>query len=467
MAAALTYHSVFSLLPTIVLVLITQQTFLEADDRAALKSKLVDILIEPITSDMEPDETESVSLEVSAETAKDLSDAELRQLEFQQYRMVMEKEATAVLEHLESVSLGGIGFFGLLLFIYGTTGLLTTIESTFDEVLCAHKVRPAFRRIPVYYAILTLGPVVLLAGQWAQNKMIEAISTGSWAAWLGGPLIVMSPILSVWALLYAMFVLMPTTRVNLRAAAIGSLISALFWVAAIELFQLYVSRAAITSLYGALALLPLSLFWLFITWQLILLGVEFTYAVQMLSETGRMPDKQDKVVTPTTLSPGWTLEIAVRVAAAFQRGSVISLGEIQRSTGLPRLVTRTLLNALSNAGIIHEIDGRRGYGLARPADSISLDELLEIHRITEQKQTLVRIDAPTLYTQFNNAGRDGFGTKTLGDLVSALAEPSPRKIPELVAPLLQRSGSDNSLISISGANDEPGIQHEAPNTVSD
>ena len=105
--------------------------------------------------------------------------------------------------------------------------------------------------------------------------------------------------------------------------------------------------------------------------------------------------------------------------------------------------------------------------MARPADGISLDELLEIHRITEQKQTLVRIDEPMLYTQFHNAGRDGFGKKTLGDLVSAMAEPSPRNIPELVAPLLQRSDNDNSLIAISGANDQPGSQHEPPTVASD
>ena len=416
MAAALTYHTVFSLLPTIVLVLLTQQVFLEPDDRAAIKERLVEILLEPITEEPVDTDTLDAQSDVLARPDLPLTVDEKRRAEFMQYRKVMEKEVSAVLERLESVSFGGIGFFGLLLFLYGTTGLLTTIESTFDEVLCAHRSRPAYRRIPVYYAILTLGPLVLLAGQWAQGQVLALLGRG-WIAWLIGPLVLLSPILSVWLLLYAMFVFMPTTRINMRAAALGSFVSAIFWVAGIELFELYISRAAITSLYGALALFPISLFFIFITWQLILLGMEFTYAVQVLVETGRLPEEPSRVVTPSVLSPGWTLEIAARVGSAFQRGGVVSIGRLQRSTGLPRAVTRSILNALLDAGIIHEVVQRQGYGLATPAEAISIDRLLALHQVRTQRDTLVRIDNPELHELFHSLGRDGLEQQTLATLI--------------------------------------------------
>ena len=432
MAAALTYHTVFSLLPTIVLVLITQQTFLEPDDRAAIKARLVDILLEPITSEyVETRGEQAIAID---DSGSGLTEDQRRRLEFKQYRLVMEKEVTAVLERLESVSFGGIGFFGLLLFLYGTTGLLTTIESTFDEVFCAHRVRPAYRRIPVYYAILTLGPLVMLAGQWAQNRLLELIG-GGWTAWLAGPLLLLSPVLSVWLLLYAMFVFMPTTRVSPRAAALGSFISALFWVAGIELFELYISRAAITSLYGALALFPLSLFFLFITWQLLLLGMEVTYSVQVLSETGRLPKELSRVVTPSVLSPGWTLEIAARIGAAFKEGQVVSIGRLQRSTGLPRAVTQSILDGLCQADIIHEVDERLGYGLARPAESITVDDLLEIHRVRMQRDTLVRIDSPELHQRFRDGGRAELGHRSLGHLIEALEA----HVPPSAEPQAQRA----------------------------
>ena len=170
----------------------------------------------------------------------------------------------------------------------------------------------------------------------------------------------------------------------------------------------------------------------------------------MLSETGRLPDAMGSSVTPTTISPGWTLEIAARVAAAFQSGRVISLGQIQRSTGLSRVVTRTLLNALVDAGIVHEIDGRRGYGLARPAHGIPIDDLLNIHKITEQRQTLVRVDAPDLYRRFHATGKDGFRDKSLEDLVNILSEPKSADIPEIIAPIVQRRAVNQARLVLAG-----------------
>ena len=65
--------------------------------------------------------------------------------------------------------------------------------------------------------------------------------------------------LATWLVLWLMYMLLPNTRVSVRMSAVGSFVAALLWVIALQLFTVYVQRAAITTLYGALALLPLFL----------------------------------------------------------------------------------------------------------------------------------------------------------------------------------------------------------------
>ncbi|MFT5430531.1 MAG: membrane protein, partial [Myxococcota bacterium] len=343
-----------------------------------------------------------------------------RQQEFDDMRVAIEREITDILDQLESVSFGSIGVFGFLVFLFGTTGLLTTIQTTFDSIFGRVGVRPAYKRIPLYYSILTLGPVVLIGGQWVQDAVIRWIGDGGWTAWLAGPLVVLSPVLTAWLLLYVMFVALPSTPVKSWAAAIGSFISAACWVLGMELFGLYVSKTAVSSLYGALALLPLSLLWIFIIWQLLLLGMQFTVALQALAATGRLPRPLAEIIEPEELSAGWTLEYAARIAAAFESGETITSGQLQRHTGLPNQISETILEALTDAGIVRCVDSDGSYTMARPSNEVTVTQLVALHRSEEDGHTLVVTDEMTLRARFREGGTLIFGEETLADLARSL-----------------------------------------------
>src|SRR5690348_3404433 len=90
-----------------------------------------------------------------------------------------------------------------------------------------------------------------------------------------------TPYLFAWAGFFFLFVFFPYTRVQLRAAAIGSLVTAiLFQLAQFVYVHFQVGVGRYRAIYGALASVPIFLVWLYLAWIIVLFGAELTAAVQ-------------------------------------------------------------------------------------------------------------------------------------------------------------------------------------------
>ena len=63
-------------------------------------------------------------------------------------------------EGATSINIGSIGVVGMLLLIWAAVGLIVTVEKTFNVIFRAPEGRPWHVRIPIYWAIITLGPVL-------------------------------------------------------------------------------------------------------------------------------------------------------------------------------------------------------------------------------------------------------------------------------------------------------------------
>src|SRR5206468_4504555 len=83
-----------------------------------------------------------------------------------------------------SANLSALGWFGLLLVVYSAIGLMVTIENSFNGIYGAPEGRSWLKRVPMYWAVLTLGPAFIgitvyidsLFGQWIENRSEEHTS---------------------------------------------------------------------------------------------------------------------------------------------------------------------------------------------------------------------------------------------------------------------------------------------------
>ena len=270
---------------------------------------------------------------------------------------------------------------------------------------------PWLRRIMLYWCVLTLGPIGVAAslsmGRAALNSASspsamtapETQPRTSTIVTVGvktapGTLLTVANIISgfviSWTMILLMYKVIPDTRVHWRPAAISSFFAALAWEIGKWGFGLYVSYTAKNSVYGSLALLPLFMFWIYITWSVVLIGLELAYVQQywpllkrqylFIRAARRGHGASGVVGMGAGLSDlRWVLSLGILLYQRFKAGKAIHIDQAAEELMLPNDVTAQLLISLERAGIVHPT-AANSYTLARPPETISAQDLLTAAR---------------------------------------------------------------------------------------
>lgn len=453
MAAALTYRTVFSLLPTLVLILVVLQAFRGLEEnQESFKDTILNLIPEqllaaditaaPVTADATthptleiadaPPHSPATNLAPPSAPTPALAQAQ-EQVKEQERRQELGDFIGNVIDQLAKVNFARIGAVGLLLFIYGATTLLATIEQSFNQVLGVDQGRPWYIRVTYYYAVITLGPMVLVAGQFIQQKAFSLLAAGGdLTGWLAGPLVVLSPLITAWIVLSAIYTLLPHARVPIRHVLVGSFIAAVLWVISKEAFTIYVSRTAATSLYGALGLVPLFLFWLYVTWLIILFGLELTYSLSQV----RNPLIDEEAATSTMIGdPAWTVPVMLRLGQLFTDGKGAAPTDLAADLGLPTSSVQRLCANLVQVGLLHTIAGSdedvATYALARPPAKITVADLLTHGRQWARTGLRANVETCWQYLDHLHQSQDQLAAQTtLQDLLDKQAASTPAPAPK-------------------------------------
>ena len=171
--------------------------------------------------------------------------------------------------------------------------LMFRIEVALNRIWRVSQARTLINRIVMYWAVLTLGPILTGAAiaLSAQKVLTPLGIDGSLApGWNQLGVFFLS-----WLIFTMFFVLVPNRRVQFRDAVVGALLSAVLFEGAKLAFVAYVSNANYTVIYGALATIPIFLFWLYIVWAVILFGASLAASLTTFSDRisaeGDWPDK--------------------------------------------------------------------------------------------------------------------------------------------------------------------------------
>lgn len=369
MAAALSFQTLFSLIPMLVLALLLVHSVRGLEEAGELlRTTVIDYVLPE--SLLEPR-----AIPAGAEDSPTVE-------EFDDARQVLRQRVDDVLERVSEVSFASIGAIGFFLFLYGATALMGTMESSFNLIYQAEETRSLAVRLPLYFTVIVLSPMALVAGQVIQERIFQTLLLGGQVGrWMAGVLSFLAPLFVVWLLLTLLFRLLPNTWVHWRCAATGAFVSGLAWLLFQELFNLYLSRTVLASLYGALALLPLSLLWMYWSWLLLLFGLTLSYRLQFLPLEGAGEPP------PLAGDPRWLLPILGRVAITFQVGEELSLATLSRELRLAPRFVRSHLRVLEKAGLVRRVRAASGddiLTLARSASSIRVADVLGLQSRLEE-----------------------------------------------------------------------------------
>jgi len=181
---------------------------------------------------------------------------------------------------LESV--GSLTLAGTLFLILTALLLMVRIERAFNLIWRVPAARSIRNRVVMYWAVLTLGPLALgaaiaLSAQPVFEQVAQGVSTHSnWRA---------AGIFSLtWLTFALMFFLVPNRRVLFSHAVVGAFMSAILFGLAKKAFVTFVANASFNVIYGALATIPIFLFWLYLVWIVILLGASLSASLTTFND---------------------------------------------------------------------------------------------------------------------------------------------------------------------------------------
>jgi membrane protein len=176
----------------------------------------------------------------------------------------------AVLRHLQNfaTNAGGLTLAGSLFLLASAVLMLLTVENALNRIWLVKKDRPLFKRVGLYLLLLALGPLALGVSLWATSQVLRA-SIG-----LVGPLspqasfvLNLGPVLVGAVAMGALFYFVPNTQVRKRDAIVGGLLASIAFELGKRGFAAYLLHVpTYKTVYGAFALVPVFLLWVYLSW---------------------------------------------------------------------------------------------------------------------------------------------------------------------------------------------------------
>ncbi|MBK2124914.1 YihY family inner membrane protein [Fangia hongkongensis] len=160
--------------------------------------------------------------------------------------------------------------------------MIRSMEKVLNGIWYVKKQRPLVQAILLYWAVLTLGPI-LVGASLALSSYIASLhwfghSFGGYVS-----LLALLPFIFNWIAFSFIYQVLPYTRVRFFHALLGGLLMAVVFDLAKKIFSAYVVYLpTYEMLYGTLAIIPLFILWVGLVWQMFLLGA---VAVKALSVT--------------------------------------------------------------------------------------------------------------------------------------------------------------------------------------
>ena len=165
--------------------------------------------------------------------------------------------------------------------------LLSTIENSFNFIFKVTRPRRFTTKITLYWTVITLGPLLLgtafsLRGYAAFNDVLQSVPNVQ--VILGSIL----PFVLTWLVLTGVYIFVPNKKVGFTNAILGALVAMfLFWVLKNGFSMFMLKNNVYKTLYGAVAVVPLMLIWMYLYWAAVIFGAVVTAAVQEYKELDR------------------------------------------------------------------------------------------------------------------------------------------------------------------------------------
>ena len=265
---------------------------------------------------------------------------------------------------------------GVVFLIVTALMMMATIDRSFNAIWQVREKRSSLASFTVYWAVLTLVPLLLGASMvvTAEVQPSEWLSSAAETFERETRNLDIMPFLATALAFFLLYMVVPNRRVPFLHAVLGALFAALLFVGAKIGFTLYVSSFhTLANIYGTLATIPIFLIWIFVSWVVALLGAEFTRSLSTF---------RAEVMNADGHQPGGDFACAYRLLGHLWRaqleGHGLNIRELlDREPALPEDRMLAIMDEFSTAGLVQPTRERR-WVLVRDLGELTLSDLYNL-----------------------------------------------------------------------------------------
>lgn len=261
----------------------------------------------------------------------------------------------------------------ILMMLFSAISMMVSIEDRLNRIWRVQRSRSWAARLLLYWAALTLGPVLVGGGIAASSylsaqPLLQGASNAAASSGLGAHVLRVVPFIATFASLWLMYVLVPNRRVSRRDATAGALFAAILFEFARWGFRLFVHGAhTYQQIYGkALAVIPIFLVWIYLSWIIVILGASIAASISAFK--CEQPDEK----LPEGAEFLGLMVVLKHFVDAQRRGESVDPAPLSASE--PRLhgaLVAAYFDDLARAGLIQRGESG-GWLLSRSLDSADL-----------------------------------------------------------------------------------------------
>ncbi len=186
----------------------------------------------------------------------------------------LSKVQETILNLINRAQTAPLGAASMIIFLAMVIGLLMQFEEVLNQIFRIKNHRTVVQRITVYWMGLTLGPILVALPLGITIYFTHLGLKGR---------DILSSFSRFWTLFFitllflGVFLYLPAKRIRVIPAIVGAVLAGVLWFFVANIYAFYTSKAvAYSKLYGSLSAIPFFLLWLFMNWSVVLFGAEIT-----------------------------------------------------------------------------------------------------------------------------------------------------------------------------------------------
>lgn len=262
----------------------------------------------------------------------------------------------SLLEFVANMRGDVLGSLGLVFLTYTVITTIQKVERSFNFVWRVERARNFARRFAEYLSVMIAGPILLavalgLLGSAVHSPAARWLDSIASLAWALAAIEKILPYAIVSAVFVFMYLFIPNTRVEVRAALIGGVTAGIVWALVGKIFtSVLVSSSKLVAVYTGFAIVLATLIWVYLSWLILLLGAQLAFYVQCPQY---LPHGRDSAALDAGARERLGLSVMYLIGRDYQSGAPHwNAARLAAALDVPAAVLMPVITCLEQAALL-------------------------------------------------------------------------------------------------------------------